>query len=152
MVMSFFMGDNQGGSSIRTSWSGDQRWWGYGWMNEQRWSWTAPKEKERKKRSPICCCFKFCCLRYVPSARSSRLRGSGEGSYHLGLLYAAFPCISARGCFQDLNPWPHGHKAAALPLSQGSPSCLRYVFNKLFFSFCCICLNPMYSHLNFVDL
>jgi hypothetical protein len=30
--------------------------------------------------------------------------GSREGSDHLGLLYTAFPCISARGCFQDLNP------------------------------------------------
>jgi hypothetical protein len=39
-----------------------------------------------------------------------------------GLMYAAFPWISARGCFQDLNPWPHGHKATALPLRQSSPS------------------------------
>jgi hypothetical protein len=39
----------------------------------------------------------------------------------LGLMYTAFPYISARGCFQDLNPWPHGHKATALTLRQGSP-------------------------------
>jgi hypothetical protein len=24
----------------------------------------------------------------------------------LGLMYTTFPCISARGCFKDLNPWP----------------------------------------------
>jgi hypothetical protein len=29
---------------------------------------------------------------------------SGEGSDHFDLMYAAFPCISARGCFQDFNP------------------------------------------------
>ncbi|KAF3671829.1 Glutaredoxin [Capsicum annuum] len=28
---------------------------------------------------------------------------SGEGSHHKGLLYAALPCISAKG-FQGLNP------------------------------------------------
>ena len=64
-------------------------------------------------------------LKYVwaaPVHEAPACAGSGEGSDHLGLLYAAFPCISARGCFQDLNPWPHGHKAAALPLRQGSPS------------------------------
>ena len=49
-------------------------------------------------------------------------QGLGKGPTTLGLLYAAFPYISVRGCFQDLNPWPHGHKAAALPLRQGSPS------------------------------
>ena len=36
--------------------------------------------------------------------------GSGEDPTTLGLMYAVFPCISARGCFQDLNPWPHGRK------------------------------------------
>jgi hypothetical protein len=37
-------------------------------------------------------------------------------------MCAVFPCISARGCFQDLNPWPLGHKATTLLLCQGSPS------------------------------
>jgi len=31
-----------------------------------------------------------------------------------------------------LNPWPHGHKAAALPLRQGSPS--KVVLNQTFLS------------------
>jgi hypothetical protein len=31
-------------------------------------------------------------------------------------MYTVFPCMSVRGCFQDLNPWPHGHKATTLPL------------------------------------
>jgi hypothetical protein len=48
--------------------------------------------------------------------------GFGEGSDHFGLIYVAFPYISVRGCFQDLNLWPHGHKAATLPLRQGSSS------------------------------
>jgi hypothetical protein len=30
--------------------------------------------------------------------------GSGEGSDHLGSLYATFPCNFARGYFHDLNP------------------------------------------------
>jgi hypothetical protein len=34
-------------------------------------------------------------------------------------MYATFPCISTRGCFQDLNPWPHGHKATVLLLHKG---------------------------------
>jgi hypothetical protein len=46
---------------------------------------------------------------------------SGEGPTTLDLMYAVFSCISVRNCFQDLNPWPHGHKATALPLRQGSP-------------------------------
>jgi hypothetical protein len=29
---------------------------------------------------------------------------SGEGSDQIGLMYAAFPCISTRGCFQDFEP------------------------------------------------
>jgi hypothetical protein len=29
--------------------------------------------------------------------------GSGMGLTTLGLMYAAFPCIYARVCFQDLN-------------------------------------------------
>jgi hypothetical protein len=45
-----------------------------------------------------------------------------QGPTTLGLMYAAFPCISVRGCFHDLNPWPHGHKATVLLLRQGSPS------------------------------
>jgi hypothetical protein len=47
---------------------------------------------------------------------------SGEGSDHFGPMYTAFPWISARGCFHDLNPWSHCHKATALPLCQGSSS------------------------------
>jgi hypothetical protein len=47
-----------------------------------------------------------------PGARSSRLRwqGPGKSPTTLGLVYTSFPCISAIGCFLDLNPWPHGHK------------------------------------------
>jgi hypothetical protein len=37
-------------------------------------------------------------------------------------MYAVTPCISARDCFQDLNPLPHRHKATTLPLRQGAPS------------------------------
>jgi hypothetical protein len=37
-----------------------------------------------------------------PDACSSRLHG--KSLITLGLMYAAFPCISARDCFQDLNP------------------------------------------------
>jgi hypothetical protein len=45
------------------------------------------------------------------SAHSSDLQGPGKDPTTLGLMYAIFPCISARCCFQDLIPWPHGHKA-----------------------------------------
>jgi hypothetical protein len=48
---------------------------------------------------------------------------STEGSDHLGLMYAAFPAYTGSmegtdylGCFHDLKPRPHGHKAIALPL------------------------------------
>jgi hypothetical protein len=43
--------------------------------------------------------------------------------YLLGclMIIAAFPCISAIGYFQDLNSWPHGHKATALPLFANFP-------------------------------
>jgi hypothetical protein len=60
-----------------------------------------------------------------PGACSSRLplaQGPGKGPTTLDLMYATFPCISARDCLQDLNPWPHGHKATTLPLRQVSPS------------------------------
>jgi hypothetical protein len=30
----------------------------------------------------------------------------------LGIMYTTVPYISTRGCFQDLNPLPHGHKAS----------------------------------------
>jgi hypothetical protein len=58
------------------------------------------------------------------------------GSDHFGLIYVAIPCISARGCFQNLNPWPHGHKAITLPLCQGSPfliSCKEHLKFSLYF-------------------
>jgi hypothetical protein len=32
------------------------------------------------------------------------IKGLGKGLTTLGLMYAAFLCISARSCFQDLNP------------------------------------------------
>jgi hypothetical protein len=48
--------------------------------------------------------------------------GFREGSNPLDLMYTVFPCISAKGCFEYLNPWPHGQKAIALSLYQGSPS------------------------------
>ncbi|PHT35389.1 hypothetical protein CQW23_23089 [Capsicum baccatum] len=35
--------------------------------------------------------------------------GSGEGSHHKG--------VSARGCFQGLNPWPPGYMAITLPVT-----------------------------------
>ena len=41
------------------------------------------------------------------AARCTKLplcAGSGEGPDHKGLLYAALPCISARGCFHGSNP------------------------------------------------
>jgi hypothetical protein len=44
--------------------------------------------------------------------------GLGMGPATLGFMQAPFPCISARDCFQDLNPWLHGHKAKALLLRQ----------------------------------
>jgi hypothetical protein len=49
-----------------------------------------------------------------------------KGPTTLCLMYTAFLCISARDCFQDLNPWPHGHKATALPLRQGSTSWCKF--------------------------
>jgi hypothetical protein len=55
--------------------------------------------------------------------------GSREGSDHFK-SYAAFPSISAKGYFQNLNPWPHGHKATALPLRQGSPKINRAISYK----------------------
>ncbi|KAF3662473.1 hypothetical protein FXO37_12434 [Capsicum annuum] len=36
--------------------------------------------------------------------------------FHKGVLYAALPCISARGCFQSLNSGPPGHMAVTLPV------------------------------------
>jgi hypothetical protein len=33
-----------------------------------------------------------------------------KGSDYFGSYVCSLSCISARGCFQDLNPWPHGHK------------------------------------------
>jgi hypothetical protein len=46
-----------------------------------------------------------------PGACSSRLRKiPGKGSTNLSLMYTIFPCISARHCFHDLNPWPQVHK------------------------------------------
>jgi hypothetical protein len=42
-------------------------------------------------------------------------------------MYAVFSCISARGCLPDLNPWPHGHKAIALPLRRRPPSADGYI-------------------------
>ena len=42
--------------------------------------------------------------------------GSREGSDHFGSIVQSF-----------LNPWPLGHKAAALPLRQGSPSCAQQI-------------------------
>jgi hypothetical protein len=44
--------------------------------------------------------------------------GSGKGPTTLDLMYAAFPCISARGCFQDLNPltsWSQDNSFTAAP-------------------------------------
>ena len=43
---------------------------------------------------------------------------SGEGE---GKCMQPYP-RKRRGYFQDLNPWPWGHKAATLPLYQNSPS------------------------------
>jgi hypothetical protein len=59
------------------------------------------------------------------------MQGSGKGPTTLDLMYAVFPFISARNCFQDLNPRPHGHKATALPLSQGSPFVVIYYIEKI---------------------
>jgi len=56
------------GSFIRTSWSGDQRWWGYGWMNEQRRSWAPQppkhthKKRKNKNRDGRCIFFPFVAL------------------------------------------------------------------------------------------
>jgi hypothetical protein len=44
-----------------------------------------------------------------------------EGSDHFG-SYVHSISLHFWGCFQDLYPWPHGHKATTLPLHQVSPS------------------------------
>jgi hypothetical protein len=51
------------------------------------------------KFAPLCYFFLAPPLHVAPACA-----GSEEGSTTLGLMYTAFPCISARGCFQDLNP------------------------------------------------
>jgi hypothetical protein len=49
--------------------------------------------------APLCYFFLASPLHVAPACV-----GSGEGSPTLGLMYAAFPYISVRDCFQDLNP------------------------------------------------
>ena len=83
----------------------------YGVRGQQDFtSWVCRAcEKPEKKE----CC--LCPVRGNPCAfvkRAARctylllaaLQDLGKGPTTFGLMYAAFPCISARGCFQDLNP------------------------------------------------
>jgi hypothetical protein len=45
-------------------------------------------------------------------------------------MYAVFPYISARGCFPDLNPLPHGHKGNSFTAALGLPFIGEIVLNK----------------------
>jgi hypothetical protein len=69
---------------------------GYDALFLQRSDITWPVKTYEQKRQPGACSSCLCRVR--------------EGSDRRG------------DCFQDLNPRPHGHKATALPLRQGSPS------------------------------
>ena len=58
----------------------------------QRTTLHNDNENFKKKAAPV---------HVAPACAGS---GKGTGPTTLGLLYAAFSYISARGCFQDLNP------------------------------------------------
>jgi hypothetical protein len=80
------------------------------------------------------------------SSWSSRfVRGLGRGRTTLDHCTQPFLAIFARGCFQDLNPWPPGHTAAALTTAPRLPfllgkkalmllfnNCIQQYNNKLF--------------------
>jgi hypothetical protein len=57
------------------------------------------------------------------SSRLSRVRGRIQPLWVL--CTPVFSCISTRGCFHNLNPLPHGHKATALLLRQGSQNTVK---------------------------
>jgi hypothetical protein len=84
------------------------------WIHLDRNLWESWMNSELLKRSLL--------KRYIHihikgphGTRSFRLRKVRDGFDHFGSYVCS---ISTSGCFQDLDPWPHGHKITTLPLRQ----------------------------------